>query len=156
VLVVNARDSVRSIIRPRLRVAAADLDKIKTIGAIRHGRRKCRPNLHREIYLRQIRRAVEAYEIALVVYDAVTEVAEGRVSELSTLADETGGAVLLIPTYKRRRATDPCRTGSQSGLIVAAHPDRDRPGEMVLARRESPLAPAGWALSYRIKDVAVE
>jgi hypothetical protein len=173
VLVLNAEDAAASTIVPRLRLAGANMKRIKILTGIKRGEEECDVLLPFDLDV--IRDTIVENLIRFVVVDPFMAYLDGSLDahrdqdvrrcmrQLGKVAEETTAAFLVNrhldklmggPALYRGGASIGIIGAARSGLIVGKHPQI--PGTMVLARNKGNLAAPWRSLCYSLERVEGE
>jgi RecA-family ATPase len=171
VLIISPEDNIGQVIRPRLRIAEADLNRVKFFVRSRDDLGRIVP-LSIPDDLDDVQRNVVEHQIRLVVIDPIAAYWSESVrthndasvrramTPLKVVAESTGATIVIVRHLnKSGEAKATYRGGGSIAIIAAArstllagpHPDND--GERVLARIKNNLAPPSDAWVYRADAV---
>jgi archaellum biogenesis ATPase FlaH len=175
VVLLSAEDDLADTIRPRLDAAGADLSKVVALDAVTATDPDTGEANERPVYLPgdlpSLKEAITANEAKLVVIDPLMAFLEGDVNAhrdqdvrralrpLTTLAQETGAAVLIVRHLNKAPGGKAIYRGggsigiagaARSALLIAEHPDDEQ--RRVLARVKSNLAESVPALAYQVVE----
>jgi RecA-family ATPase len=171
VLIISPEDNIGQVIRPRLRIAEADLNRVKFFVRPRDDLGRIVP-LSIPDDLDDVQRNVVEHQIRLVVIDPIAAYWSESVrthndasvrramTPLKVVAESTGATIVIVRHLnKSGEAKATYRGGGSIAIIAAArstllagpHPDND--GERVLARIKNNLAPPSDAWVYRADAV---
>jgi hypothetical protein len=174
VLIISAEDSVGQVVRPRLRIAGADLDRVKIITRPRNDAGQIVPlTIPEDLDL--IESAVDEHNVRLVVIDPIAAYwgesvrthndasVRKALAPLKEVAESTGAAIVFIRHLNKTGDAKGIYRGggsiaigaaARSVLLAGPHPDNADDGERVLVRIKNNLAEPFDAWVYR--SVAVD
>jgi hypothetical protein len=169
VVLLSAEDDIERTILPRLKVAGADLSRVRVIRAVGNGADERPVELPRDLPL--LEEVVMQNRAALLIFDPWSAYLNGKVDAhkdadvrkvlhaLKQLAERTGVAVLIVRHLnKAQDVAAMYRGGGSIGIIAAArtafvvgrHPEDD--GVSVLALQKTNLGQRVPSLAYRVVE----
>jgi hypothetical protein len=172
VLILNAEDP-EFVIKIRLRLAGADLERVFIMGGIRRGLVEDDVVLPFDVGI--VEEVIRQHAICFVLIDPLKAYLAGEIDarkdqdvrrclrRLMKVAESTGAAFLTSRHLNKLEGGPALYRGSdsigiigavRSGLIVGTHPQK--PGSYVLARNKGNLAPPWRSLEYSLVGVEGE
>ncbi len=174
VVLLSAEDDLAATVRPRLKAARADLERVEMMRGVTLYGGATNPTEQRDVLLprdiSELERLIWQVEARLVVIDPLMAYLDLKVNSwrdqdvrralapLASLAERTGAAILILRHLNKATGMNALYRGggsisivaaARSGLLVAKHPD-DPDHQRVLAATKSNLGPPLPSLSYRV------